>query len=63
MATLATWENYSRNTYDFFKLPNFPIFYVYLIIPIGSLLWLIQLLRKQNRPGSDEKTDVTGGDI
>ena len=61
--TLATWENYSRNTYDFFKLPNFPIFYVYLIIPIGSLLWLIQLLRKQSRPGSVEKTDATGGDI
>ena len=50
--TLATWDNYSKNAYDFFKLPNFPIFYVYLIIPIGSLLWLIQLLRKQSRPGS-----------
>ena len=60
---LATWDNYSKNAYDFFKLPNFPIFYVYLIIPIGSLLWLIQLLRRQSWPGSDDKTDVTGGDI
>ena len=32
--TLATWDNYSKNTYDFFKLPDVPIFYVYLIIPI-----------------------------
>jgi len=62
---LATWENYSKHTYDFFKLPNVPIFYVYLIIPVGSLLWLIQLLRKQSRPGSAsaEKQDDRGGDI
>jgi TRAP-type C4-dicarboxylate transport system permease small subunit len=62
---LATWDNYSKHTYDFFKLPNVPIFYVYLIIPVGSLLWLLQLLRKQSRPGSAsaEKTDDRGGDI
>jgi TRAP-type C4-dicarboxylate transport system permease small subunit len=50
--TLATWDNYVNDTYDFFKLREVPIFYVYLIIPIGSLLWLIQLMR--NRPGSAE---------
>jgi TRAP-type C4-dicarboxylate transport system permease small subunit len=49
---LATWENYSKSAYDFFKLPNVPIFYVYLIIPLGSLLWLLQLLRKRSRPQS-----------
>jgi TRAP-type C4-dicarboxylate transport system permease small subunit len=49
---LATWDNYVKDTYDFFKLRDVPIFYVYLIIPIGSLLWLIQLLRRQSRPGS-----------
>jgi TRAP-type C4-dicarboxylate transport system permease small subunit len=49
---LATWENYWKNAYDFFKLRDVPIFYVYLIIPVGSLLWLIQLLRKRSRPQS-----------
>jgi len=49
---LATWENYSKNAYDFFKLPGVPIFYVYLVIPVGSLLWLIQLLRKKSWPQS-----------
>jgi len=60
---LATWDNFSKNAYDFFKLPNFPIFYVYLIIPVGSLLWLIQLLRRQSWPASTDKTDATGGEI
>jgi TRAP-type C4-dicarboxylate transport system permease small subunit len=48
----ATWDNYEKAAYDFFKLREVPIFYVYIIIPIGSLLWLIQLLRKQSRPSS-----------
>ncbi len=60
---LVTFDNYSKNTYDFFKLPNFPIFYVYIIIPIGSLLWLIQLLRRQSRPSASETSAPTGGDI
>ena len=61
--TLATWDNFTKKAYDFFKLSGFPIFYIYLIIPIGSLLWLIQLLRKQSRPGSAEKTEESGGSI
>ena len=61
--TLVTWDNYSKNTYDFFKLSGFPIFYVYIVIPFGSLLWLIQLLRKQSRPGAISKTDDGGGTI
>ena len=61
--TVVTWDNYSKNTYDFFKLSGFPIFYVYLIIPLGSLLWLIQLLRKQSRPGATSKIDDGGGTI
>ena len=60
---LVSWEKFSQNTYDFFKLPGFPIFYIYMIIPIGSLLWLIQLLRRQSWPGAVEKTEATGGDI
>ncbi|MBX9826790.1 MAG: TRAP transporter small permease subunit [Xanthobacteraceae bacterium] len=61
--TLVTWDNYVKNTYDFFKLSGFPIFLIYLIIPIGSLLWLIQLLRKQSRPGATKTTDEGGGTI
>jgi TRAP-type transport system small permease protein len=62
--TFATWDNYAKSTYDFFKLPDFPIFYVYLIIPIGSLLWLLQLLRKQSRPGSAaHPPNDSGGEI
>ena len=61
--TLATWDNFTKKAYDFFKLPNVPIYLVYIVIPIGSLLWLIQLLRQQSRPSHDEKADATGGDI
>jgi TRAP-type C4-dicarboxylate transport system permease small subunit len=62
--TLATWDNYSKGAYDFFKLREVPIFVVYMIIPVGSLLWLIQLLRKSSRPGSAvSKTPDSGGDI
>ena len=43
--TKVTWANYTKNTYDFFKLRGVPIYPIYAIIPIGSLLWLIQLLR------------------
>jgi TRAP-type C4-dicarboxylate transport system permease small subunit len=60
---LATWDNYSKTAYDFFKLPDFPIFLVYIVIPIGSLLWLLQLLRRQSRPSSSEHVDATGEEI
>jgi TRAP-type C4-dicarboxylate transport system permease small subunit len=49
--------------YDFFKLPDFPIFLIYIVIPIGSLLWLIQLLRPQSRPSAGDRVDTTGGQI
>jgi len=62
---LATWDNYSKSAYDFFKLPDVPIFYVYLVIPFGSLLWLIQLLRKQSRPRSEASSHASdrGGEL
>lgn len=60
---LATLDNYSKHAYDFFKLPNFPIYLVYIVIPIGSLLWLVQLLRKQSRPSSVDESEASGGDI
>ncbi len=44
--TKVTWNNYATRVYDFFKLREVPVFWIYLIIPIGSLLWLLQLLRR-----------------
>jgi TRAP-type C4-dicarboxylate transport system permease small subunit len=44
--TTVTWDKYVTNAYDFFKLQGVPVFWVYLVIPFGSLLWLIQLLRQ-----------------
>lgn len=45
---IRAWNLYQKNVYDFFKLREVPIFWIYAMIPIGSLLWLIQLSR---RPG------------
>jgi len=44
-----TWENYVNQTYDFFKLREVPVFWIYAAIPFGSLLWLIQILRSIRR--------------
>ena len=44
--TEVTWNKYATGVYDFFKLPDVPVFWIYLIIPIGSFLWLIQLIRE-----------------
>lgn len=38
-----------ENTYDYFKLPGFPIAIVTLAIPLGCLLLLIQLLIDTNK--------------
>ena len=54
----VTWENYTTDAYDFFKLREIPVYPVYAIIPFGSLLWLIQLLRERpdqaTRPTADK---------
>ena len=61
---LATWDNFSHQTYDYFKLPGVPLYTVYWIIPAGSLLWLLQLSRKQSRPGSAAvQSDDSGGEV
>ena len=44
-----TWENYVNEAYDFFKLREVPIFYIYAAIPFGSFLWLVQILRSIRR--------------
>jgi TRAP-type C4-dicarboxylate transport system permease small subunit len=46
------WEKFARNEFDFFKMREIPVFWVYLAIPLGSLLWLVQLLRGRQQPGS-----------
>lgn len=42
----VTWNNYTKNVYDFFKLQSVPIFWIYMVIPFGSALWLVQLVRQ-----------------
>jgi TRAP-type C4-dicarboxylate transport system permease small subunit len=42
----VTWDKYQNNVYDFFKLQAVPVFWIYLAIPVGSALWLVQLLRQ-----------------
>lgn len=55
--TEVTWNKYATDVYDFFKLPDVPVFWVYAIIPIGSVLWLIQIIReavaRRRRPRGD----------
>lgn len=46
-----TWRVYDKNIYDFFKVREIPIFWIYMMIPVGSLLWLVQLLRRPGRAG------------
>jgi TRAP-type C4-dicarboxylate transport system permease small subunit len=47
---LATWEKLASYEFDYFKMREIPVFWVYVFIPVGSLLWLIQLLRKRRKP-------------
>ena len=42
----VTWNNYASGVYDFFKLREVPVFWIYAVIPFGCLLWLLQLLRR-----------------
>src|SRR5690606_11092831 len=41
----VTWDSFEKDLYDFYGLPYVPIFIVYIIIPLGSLLFLLQLIR------------------
>jgi len=57
--TKVTLENFWNETYDFFKIREVPVAYVYAVIPFGSLLWMIQLLRTWRRdPHKDEESEV-----
>lgn len=42
----VTYQRYITGAYDYFKLDSVPIWVAYIIIPLGSLLWLIQMVRE-----------------
>lgn len=42
----VTWQLFEKNTYDFFKLESIPLYAIYIVIPFGGALWLIQILRE-----------------
>lgn len=43
--SIITYEKYENEIYDYFKLRDFVVWPVYIVIPFGSLIWLLQLLR------------------
>lgn len=43
--SMVTYEKFANEVYDYFKLRDVPVWPVYLIIPVGSFVWLLQLLR------------------
>lgn len=47
--TRVTWAKYLTNEYDYFKLDDVPIYIIYVIIPIGGLMLLLQLVRDVRR--------------
>jgi TRAP-type C4-dicarboxylate transport system permease small subunit len=42
----VTYNKYVEAEYDFFKLPWMPLFLIYGVIPLGSILWFVQILRQ-----------------
>ncbi|MVA96951.1 TRAP transporter small permease subunit [Nitratireductor sp. CAU 1489] len=53
----VTWQNYLSNAYDFFKIREVPLFYIYAVIPFGGFLWLIQVLRSILQAHSGKRDD------
>jgi len=47
--SVVTYEKYVDDVYDYFKMRDVPVWPVYLVIPFGSLIWLLQLLRDFGR--------------
>jgi TRAP-type C4-dicarboxylate transport system permease small subunit len=45
----ASWKALVENHYDYFKLKEVPIWWVYFFIPFGALLWFVEILRKRGR--------------
>lgn len=44
--TYVTWGHYKEGAVDFFKLDWVPLYLIYLVIPFGGALWLIQIIRE-----------------
>ena len=56
----VTWEKILTNEYDYFKVQEIPIYIVFVVIPLGSALLLIQLIRdvwRLIRSPSDQRSD------
>lgn len=47
--SIVTYEKYVDDVYDYFKMRDVPVWPVYLVIPFGSLIWLLQLFRDLGR--------------
>ncbi len=43
--TDVTWQKFVSKGYDYFKLREVPIYFIYAVIPVGSLFLLLQLVR------------------
>lgn len=41
----VTWEKFLTNEYDYFKIEEIPIYIVLVVIPLGSAVFLVQLIR------------------
>jgi TRAP-type C4-dicarboxylate transport system permease small subunit len=56
----ATWDKLISWEFDYFKMREIPVFWVYAFIPLGGLLWLIQLLRKRRAASTTPPTGDAG---
>jgi TRAP-type C4-dicarboxylate transport system permease small subunit len=56
-----TWEKLVSWEFDYFKMREIPVFWVYAFIPFGCLLWLIQLLRRRAKAGGEAPPRSAGG--
>ncbi len=43
--TDVSWQKFVTKEYDYFKLREVPIYFIYAVIPVGSLFLLLQLAR------------------
>lgn len=43
--SIVTHQKYVDGVYDYFKIEYVPVYLVFMVIPFGGFLWLIQILR------------------
>lgn len=42
---IVTHQKYINGVYDYFKIEYIPVYLVFMVIPFGGFLWLIQIIR------------------